>query len=495
MSPTRAPHLSKTRFGAGLQCLKRLYLESYSRDLMDPITVSLQAIFDAGTAVGELARERYPGGHLIAESYDNHQGAAINTRNALADPTIPAIYEAAFTFERIRVRIDVLIRNDGDGFDLVEVKSTTGVKHQHIPDAAIQLYVAEGSGLKIQKVSLLHIDSSYVYEGGPYDLAQLFHAEDITDQARSFLSSTFPGALSGMWTVLTKSEVPAIDIGPHCTAPYHCSLYKHCHQGQPEHDIEQLPRARQTLLSDLKKIGIQDIRDIPSDFPDLSAPQQRVRDSVVSGRPYVGAGLASALGEVAYPVHFLDFETFNPALPVYPGTRPYQAIPFQWSLHVQDSQGNLHHDSFLHTGTGDPRDAFSATLTEAIGPVGTIVVYSNFEQTRVKELAAACPRYSDQLLSLGDRFFDLLNVVREHYYHPGFHGSYSMKNVLPALVPELDYEDLGIQDGSTASAAFTRIIDPATDDAERVRIRGELVDYCQRDTEGMVRIFEVLSSA
>jgi len=494
MSLTKIPQLSKTKFSAGLQCLKRLYLESYSRDLTDSITASQQALFDAGTAVGELAREGYPGGHLIAEPYYNHSEAVTSTRNALADRTIPAIYEAAFTFERVRIRIDILIRNDGDSFDLVEVKSTTRVKDEHIPDAAIQLYVAEGSGLKIRKVSLLHIDSSYVYEGGPYDLAQLFHAEDITDQTRSFLSSTFPGALSRMWAVLAQNEVPGIDIGPHCTAPYVCSLYAYCHQGQPKHDIEQLPRASQPLLSDLKNIGIQDIGDIPSDFPGLSAAQRRVRDSVVSGRPYVGAGLAVALGEVAYPVHFLDFETFNPALPLYPGTRPYQVIPFQWSLHVQDSQGNLNHDSFLHTGTGDPRDAFSAALIEAIGPVGTIIVYGNFEEARLKELAATFPRYSDRLMSLVDRLLDLLNVVRKHYYHPGFHGSYSIKSVLPALVPELGYEDLSIQDGSTASVAFTRIIDPGADDVERVRIRGELADYCKKDTEGMVRIFEALIS-
>ena len=280
----------------------------------------------------------------------------------------------------------------------------------------------------------------------------------------------------------------------HFQLKYWLHQYTYCHQDRPEHDIEQLPRARQPLLSDLKNIGVQDIRDIPSDFPSLSLAQQRVRDSVVSGRPYVGAGLATALAEVVYPVHFLDFETINPALPLYPGTRPYQIIPFQWSLHVQDSEGSLHHDSFLHTGAGDPREAFSAALTEAIGPVGTIVVYGSFELTRVKELAAAFPGLSDQLLSLGDRFLDLLDIVREHYYHPGFHGSYSLKSVLPALVPELGYEDLSIRDGSTASIAFTRIIDSATDDAERGRIRRELVDYCRRDTEGMVRILEVLSS-
>jgi len=485
------PQLSKSRFGAGLQCLKRLYLESYSRELADPIDPSQQALFDSGIAVGELARQRFPGGRLIAEQYYEHSRAEATTSDAIADPHMPAIYEAAFTFEDIRIRVDVLSRNSGDTFDLAEVKSSTGVKSEHISDAAIQLHVVEGSGIAVRKVFLVHIDNSYVYEGGPYDLSKLFHLEDVTDSARAYLSS-IPGSLADMWEMLHQDETPSVEIGSQCNRPYQCPFYGYCRQDSPEHHIEQLPRAKPELMERLRTAGILDISKIPPDFPTLSANQQRVRDAVVTRQPYVGSGLFVALAQATYPLHFLDFETFNPALPAYLGTRPYQIIPFQWSLHVRDSEGNLTHDSFLHDGDGDPRGTFATSLLDAIGPEGNIVVYSGYEQTVIKRLAEEFPQYRERLLALCDRLFDLLAVIRTHYYHPEFHGSYSIKSVLPALVPGLTYSDLEIRDGSNASVAYGQMISSDTEAPERERIRDALLAYCKMDTLAMIRLLDTL---
>ena len=180
MSRDRIPLLSKSRFGAGLQCHKRLFLECYSPKLADPIDPGQQAIFESGTAVGELARERFPGGRLIEEEYFRHDDALAATREVIADQSVPAIYEAAFTHDDVRVRVDILVRRSGGVFDLVEVKSSTGVHEQHIPDVAIQLHVVEGAGIKVRQAFLLHIDSSYVYEGGSYDVSRLFQLEDVT---------------------------------------------------------------------------------------------------------------------------------------------------------------------------------------------------------------------------------------------------------------------------------------------------------------------------
>jgi predicted RecB family nuclease len=491
MPRNTTPQLSKSRFGAGLQCFKRLYLECYVPELADPIDPSQQALFDTGTGVGILARQRFPGGRLIGEPYYEHSRAEVTTSEAVADPLVPAIYEAAFTFDGIRIRVDVLSRNSGNTFDLVEVKSSTSVKLEHISDAAIQLHVLEGFGVPVRKVFLLHIDKSYVYEGGPYDLSTLFLLEDITDRARTFLSS-IPGYLVDMREVLHQDAAPSIEIGPQCTRPYQCPFYGYCRQDTPEHHIEQLPPAKPELIERLRTAGILDVRNIPSNFPMLSANQQRVRDCVVTGQAYISSDLSAALDQITYPLHFLDFETFNPALPAYPGTRPYQVVPFQWSLHVRDSAGGLHHSWFLHDGDGDPRQALSTSLLDSIGPEGTIVVYSGYEQTIIKQLAEEFPQYEERLLALSDRLFDLLAVVRRHYYHPDFHGSYSLKAVLPALVPDMTYRDLEIQDGSNASAVFARMIAPATEKPERERIRGALLDYCERDTQAMVRILQVL---
>ena len=167
MVSLRSPQLSKSRYMAGLQCLKRLYLETYRRELADPVDPGQQARFDAGTAVGELARQRFPGGKLVAEEYYQHEQAVRTTRRLLRSVPVPPIYEAAFSFEGIRTRVDVLHKSGGPGFDMVEVKSSTGVSPVYIPDVAIQMHVLEGAGVPVDRAWLMHVNNAYVYEGGP----------------------------------------------------------------------------------------------------------------------------------------------------------------------------------------------------------------------------------------------------------------------------------------------------------------------------------------
>ena len=272
------PSLSKSRFQHGLQCLKRLYLESYRRDLADTVSAGQQAIFDSGTAVGELARQRFPRGILVDESHLDHQRAVETTRALVDDSSVSSIYEAGFTFEGIRTRIDVLERNEDGTFDLIEVKSTASVKPEHYTDVAIQLYVVEGSGIPVNRASLMHLNRDYVYQGGEHSLQELFALEDVTTAARSFVDNAAVNKLNEMWSVLEMEDEPDIDVGSHCNRPHRCSFYEHCH------------------------------RDLVVDY----------------GRPYVNDGLASALSEIQFPAAFLDFETVNPAIPVYAGN---QALP------------------------------------------------------------------------------------------------------------------------------------------------------------------------
>ena len=291
---------------------------------------------------------------------------------------------------------------------------------------------------------------------------------------------------------MERETAPLIEIGRHCTRPYRCAFYGHCREGVPEHHIEQLPWASAGLLDQLYEAGIRDIRDIPDSFPGLSSLQQRVRDCVATGQPHVDPELRAALQEVTYPLHFLDFETFNPALPIYPGTRPYQVIPFQWSLHVRDRIGHLSHRAFLADGNVDPSDGFAKSLLDAVRFEGTIISYSNYEQTIIRQMAADHPAFAERLLGLDDRFLDLLEVIRSFYYHPDFHGSYSLKAVFPALVPGAGYRDLAIQDGGQASLTFTQMIAAETEEDEREGHREALLEYCKRDTEAMVRVFDAL---
>ena len=486
------PHLSKSKFQYGLQCLKRLYLECYHRELADPVDAGQQERFDTGTAVGEVARQRFPNGRLVEETHLEHDRAVRTTQALLDDATIPALYEAAFTFQRIRTRADILKRNGQHEFDLVEVKSTTGTKDEHIPDVAIQMYVVEGSGVPIRRAYLMHLNSAYVYQGGDYDLEQLFTLEDVSGEARLFVAENVTDDLARMWAALQLDNAPDIETGRHCEKPYRCSFFGHCHRNGPEHPVRELPGLRQKEWEQLKASGICDIGSIPSDFPGLASPQRRVRDSVVGGCSFISPELGPRLREVAFPASFLDFETAMPAIPVYVGTRPYQAIPFQWSLHVRDSSGQLRHDSFLNGDAEDPRERFAASLLEAVPSEGAIITYSSYEKTIMGQLAQAFPQHKDRLLALCDRVVDLLKLVRDNYYHPGFHGSYSLKSVLPVLVPTLGYADLEIQEGLAASASYARLIAGDTPESEKTEIREALLAYCRRDTEAMVRVYDAL---
>ena len=492
MAHVTSPQLSKSRFLAGLQCLKRLYLECHHRELADPVEASRQAIFDAGTAVGVLARQRFPGGTLIGEEYFQHAQAVTSTQTRLSDASLPALFEPAFTFQGIRTRVDVLSRSNEQEFDLVEVKSTTGPKDDHIPDIAIQLHVVEGTGISIGRVYLMHINNTYVYQGGDHDAESLFSMKDVTDEARAYVAKEMPEGLAQMWESLQLPEAPDIETGRHCTTPYRCPFFGHCHLGESEHPIRNLPGLNKEGHERLKASGIWDISGIPQDFDGLSVVQHRVRDSVITGRPFVGPDLASRLGEISFPASFLDFETLKLAIPVYAGTRPYQTIPFQWSLHIRDSDGGLRHISFLDDDPGDPRERFITSLLEAIPSRGTIVAYSGYEKTVTKELAQAFPQYEERLLALCERVVDLLALIRNNYYHPEFHGSFSIKSAIPALVPDLAYDDLEIPEGLSAAAAYARLIAGDAPQSDRAKISGALLAYCERDTEAMVRVFEVL---
>ncbi len=488
-------NLSKSRFQSGLQCLKRLYLECYSRDLADPIDPATQAIFDSGIAVGEKARLRFPGGRLVDESYLEHARAIATTKALLSDPSIPALYEAAVNFEGIRARFDILVRKDGQVFDLVEVKSSTSVKEEHYTDVAVQLYAAEGSGIAIDRAYLMHINNTYVYQGGEHDLEQLFTLADLTDRARTYVAEGIAGDLGEMWATLDLDDPPDIDTGKHCTSPYTCSFFGHCHSGEPEYPVRRLPGLRDGLRENLKALGIDHIANIPQGLSGLNALQQRVRNSVASGQPFVSPGLGASLEQITFPASFVDFETISPAIPIYPGTRPYETVPFQWSLHLMDGSGELTHGEFLNPDGGDPRERFAASLLEALPSEGSVVTYSSYEKRVIDNLAEALPQYREALLALTDRIVDLLKVVRDGYYHPQFHGSFSIKQVLPAMAPGTGYDELAVQEGMEASAEYLRLVTcdvPGEDDA---KVREALLAYCKRDTEAMVLVYRALLAA
>ena len=484
------PKLSKSRFMSGLQCHKRLHLESYAHDLMPAIDRFTQSLLDTGAAVGALARSRFPGGVRIDDDHLHHEVAEERTRLALADPTVPAIYEAAFTWDDVRVRADVLVRVSGEVFDLVEVKSTTGPKLEHEWDLAVQLAVLEGAGVQVRCAFLMHLDRSYVYPGGDYDLRRLFACVDLTEAARG-RQREVRGRLDAMRAMLWSDERPAIEVGAHCERPHTCPFFDRCHDGLPLDPLLRLPKGR-GLRERLAAAGIDGFDDIPLDFPGLSLYQRRALETIRSGERFCDPAIREVLAGVVFPVHFIDFETIMPALPLHPGTRPYDTIPAQWSDHVLHEDGRIAHCEYLYDGHGDPRRPFVESLLAVLGNEGTIVVYSSYEATRLADLAAWLPDVADEIARVQPRILDLHAAIRLHVYDQAFNGSFSLKSVLPALVPSLGYGDLAIRDGGLASLALLEVTAPKTHAERRAKLRRQLLAYCERDTEALVRVFQLL---
>jgi hypothetical protein len=259
----------------------------------------------------------------------------------------------------------------------------------------------------------------------------------------------------------------------------------------PEFWVYHINGIGQNKLDELSHMGVQDIGDIPATFP-LSQIQDRIRTSVANQQEYISKDLKTELSALESPIHFLDFETIGLAIPRYAGTRPYQTVPFQWSDHILSEDGKLDHCEYLCNQDKDPREEFTQTLLDALGTEGSIVIYTSYETGVLNSIIEHFPKYTEELWAIIDRFKDLHAIIRTHYYHPKFYGSFSLKNVLPALVPEMSYAKLSIQDGMQASLEYLRMIDPATHEKEKTRIRTDLLTYCGQDTLAMVKIRDKL---
>jgi hypothetical protein len=493
MSGTRLeiPSLSKTRFLAGLQCHKRLYLECYDPALAAPIDPVTRAVLDTGHAVEIVARRRFPGGALIDHAQLGHGPAVLATQTAIADPTIPSIYEAAVTGDDVRVRADILVRAAENSFDLVEVKSSTTVTPEHEWDVAVQLHALEAAGVRVRRAYLMHLDRSYVYQGGDHDLERLFGLNDLTESALS-RQSDVRKALARMRAPLGFLDAPSIAVGPQCEEPRECPFYDHCHAGLPADPFAALPRLTRKLRERINGAGIRSLDELPFDFHGLSLIQRRALEALRSGNRVVDPAIRDALVGVRFPIHFLDFETFSPAMPIYIGTHPYDPIPVQWSDHVLYDSGAVEHHEFLHEGDKDPRREFAERLLQATSGAGSVVVYSNFEDQRLGDLQMAFPDLGERLGSLRARLVDLLPIIRRHVYDPAFRTSFSIKSVLPAIVPNLGYDDLEIREGTLVSVAFAEMLLQETSPERRQKLRADLLAYCKRDTEAMLELFEVL---
>lgn len=482
-------HLTKSRTIAGLQCLRRLWLLVHEPpDLEEPGAGSPLAM---GHEIGRHAHKLFPGGVLVAEEPWQHAQAVARTAALMADAAVPAVFEAAFVHDDIRIRVDVMERTP-DGWGLREVKSSTRVKDQHLDDVALQRHVLAGAGVPVSSAEVLHVNTGYLRGADDVDWPGFFTRVDVTGAIEARRDDLLP-RLPPMRTCLQQDSPPLVEPGGHCHTPYGCEFWDRCTADKPADWIAHLPRLTLARRQELEALGIHAISAIPPGFP-LTSKQAIIRDATASGQPYVAPGLAGLLRRFGPPACYLDFEAMMPPVPLYAGTWPYQTLPFQWSLHTVAADGTLAHAAFLASGADDPRRAFAETLVAALDGSGLpIIVYSSYEQTRLRELAQGMPDLAASLEVIVGRLVDLLPVVRGAVYLPGFGFSNSIKAVAPALAPGFGYDDLpGIADGSTAAAAFLQLASGSLLPSTQALVRTELLAYCKRDTMAMVEVHRAL---
>ncbi len=485
------PTISKSNYMNGLKCQKLLWIIFNDKQQIPEPDEQQQHIFDQGMMVGKLAQSLYPNGVAIQDK--DIQKNLEETKASLKTNGI--IFEAAFQADSIYARTDILIKNTNGTYDIIEVKSTAKVKDEHLPDIAFQKHCLEQSGIKVSKCHIMHINTDYVKKG-QINLQKLFTREDVTERLNL---KDIPNNVKAMLNVIQSSQCPKQKINPNCHSPYECPLVKECWGFLPKDSVFNLYNIRKEKSFELIEQGIYAIKDIHMDVQ-LSGHHDIQRQCAHSGKPHIDKeAIARFLKQIKYPIHYLDFETFGTAVPIHDGTKPYQQMPFQFSLHLKkDKKPKLEHLSFMAEGSKDPREKFIKALKESVHDEGSIVVYNmQFEKGILNALAEKFPKHRKWIAETTARMVDLIVPFRNFsYYNPKQEGSASLKSVLPALTGK-SYEGMEIAEGGTASLKYLYMTYGAMDGRKATKkeaedIRKNLEIYCGLDTEAMAMIVDKL---
>jgi hypothetical protein len=473
-----------------MQCTKRLWLQKNQPGDKTRSTDSEYALFSKGKYVGVLARTLYPDGKDASPHDYDYTGALEKTYNWIGEGA-QVIYEASFQYQGLFASVDILVKQ-GKQWHAYEVKSSTSVKEHHYLDAAFQYFVMEKAGLDISGISVIHINNKYVRHG-ELNLKHLFHKVSIRHQVLQ-LQESIAEKVQDLLAISSMPESPAVEIGPHCMMPHPCNFMDQCWGHISSPSVFDLAHLGTLKKFDLYYQGYVKLDEIPEGYT-LSAGQRLQIKSTIGQEVHIDReALGNWLDSLQYPLFFMDFECFQPAVPLYEGSRPFQQVPFQFSVHriLEDGAG-LEHVAFIGDPLPDPRLDFLQALLKAVEENGTVLAYNkSFEISRLKDLAIQFPEYKESIAALIKRISDLMEPFQQQwYYAPDMHGSYSIKMVLPALVPELSYEGMAIADGQAASYAFESLM-YMEDDEKKKKIKEDLLQYCNLDTEAMVRVWEVL---
>ncbi len=482
--------LSKSQFLEGISCGKKLWLAQNRAELKPPVKESDRRRMEVGREIGSRARSLFPTG-VIAPYVGLTDCDAFAATLALMATDVGVIFEATFLRNDLVVRSDV-VRREGNAWRILEVKSASEYdKTRHLPDLAFQTYVAREAGVDISGGSLIHLSKEFRSGQPPENLFKTVSLDSEIENALPAINRQ----VEMLRTLLLDSEILASDPCPN-SACRGCDFSNHCLPQLPA-DHLYFTGIHHSKQKNLKQLGINRSIEIPVDF-DLTPAETMKVAALLTGKPQISPDLTDRLAGLEYPLYFIDFESISPEIPLFPGTRPYEVIPFQWSCHVVASAEALaldqftHHE-FIHKETTDPRPAFAASLFQVLGSTGTILHYSNFEIQVVRQLNNTGIEFGNDLLSMVEpRFTDLEVLVKNGFADPRMQGRSSIKRVLPALDCPHSYKTLEIQDGDMAITAYLRTYLPECRSDEKEEIFKNLLLYCGLDTYAMVYVLQKL---
>ncbi len=494
-------YFSKSKYCLMWQCPKLLWLSKYKPELK-PENPSLQAKFDEGNVIGDMAMGLF-GDFTEVTAFKEDGRLDLNKMQELTKECIANgvenICEASFNYNGLYCAVDILRKENG-GYAIYEVKSSTHSSHIYAVDVSYQKYVLQNCGVNVTGTYLICINSDYVREKD-LDIHKFFKIIDLSAEVDDEIQNV-PSLLKKAEQIYALKDEPVIDIGLHCSNPYGCAFWGYCTKNLPKPNVFDLYRMSFEKAIQHYKQGQTAYKDLLFDSGITNAKQLRQILYTISeehrNQTHIDkAGIQDFLDTLSYPIYFLDFETIQPVIPQFEGTRPYAQIPFQYSLHyIEYKGGPLLHKEFLAESGTDPRRAIAERLCEDIPKNVCVTAYNkSFECGRIKELAAYFPDLADHLMNIQSNIKDLLTPFQSgYYYNKAMGGSFSIKSVLPALFPDdpaLDYHNLEqIHNGGEAMSIFPKIKDMSPEEAEKTR--HNLLEYCKLDTYAMVKVWEKL---
>jgi hypothetical protein len=479
--------LSKSKLTTFEQCSRRLWQQVHAPERAE-VDDEQEARMATGHTVGEIACDLWPSGVMVEA--DKGLGAALTTTRELIEAGHPGpIFEATFEHDGVLIRADILSRDGAGGWHLAEVKSSTSVKDYHLGDLATQVWVLNEAGLKLSGAAIRHIDTSFVLQPEGNFAGLFADADCLADIGAVVRDRT--QVVAAARSVLAGDE-PVITPGNQCSNPFDCEFWGWCTRdvpAGPEWPVDILPNGGGKRW---RAQGVENLLEL--DESALSVRHAMVLAATRDDIPYHDdEGARSAMKNWGWPRAWLDFETINPGIPRWAGTRPYQQVPFQFSLHLEQKDGTITHHEFLDISGDDPRRLCAEALIAMVPEGATIIAYSaGFERGVLRNLAEVYPELALRLIAMAEATQDLLPVARAHWYHRDQRGSWSIKAVLPT-VGVLDYAGMEVKDGAEAQAAYLEAIHPGTETIRKRNLEEGLRVYCERDTWAMIAIARKLA--